>query len=197
MEARVSRRLLERLGAWLLSEDERGSAALGDLLELHAGWSDRYGATRAALLLALDLLRSAPGYLVAALSTRGPRRILTRTVPALLAGCAAAAAPGVLGGIEPHGAAGWPPLVAGLAIASGAALAGGWIAAGLAGAAPRQHGLAVGVALADLVGALGLSGWIEAPAWGVVAWQICVIVSAASGGARWRSVRRPAAVGRP
>jgi len=171
---------------WLLSDDERGEAVLGDLEEIAAGWRAERGAFVAGLLAAYELLRSAGPLLGSAAADRGAA-LLVRSVPALAAGCLTVALPAAVGGGSP-GHASLAFLVA-LAVGSVMAVVGGEVAAAIAGAAPRQHGLAVGVTLASAAAVLAATGRISPPLWLLTAWSVALVVSAAYGGARYRRAR--------
>ncbi len=175
---------LLRWARWVVPDDERGDALLGDWAEAFAAWRRRRGWGEAVLLLALDLLRSLPGLAGAALVERGWARIVLRSLPAVLAGCGLFLAPAILAG---------PLGRSGLAIAAAAALllaiAGGWLAAALAGAAPRVHGMAVGIGLAGAGTALVGAGVLRGPAWLLAPLLLGVLTGAAYGGERFRRGR--------
>jgi hypothetical protein len=144
----TSSRILRAAG-WLVSDDERGEAILGDLEEIYAEWRAGRGRVPASLRLVWEVVRSAPALARSALAERGGAALLLRSVPALLAGGLLFAGPlGLSRSAMPPGAS--PAIVIGIAAVAGFAIAGGWVAAALAGAAPRQHGLALGVGLALL-----------------------------------------------
>lgn len=181
-----------RVAGWLLPDDERGRAVLGDLEELHAAWWERRGAVEATGRVLIELAASVPPLLLAACLERREAGLLSRSALAVLVGGVVGVAP-----LCVTGAALGPMarIVATALVGVVSALAGGWLAAAVAGAAPRQHALLVGLGLAAsgvwLTGAgnAGRSftgaGLLLLPA---------MALAATAGGAWYRHLRRP---GRP
>jgi hypothetical protein len=178
-----------RAAEWLVPDDERGEAILGDLEEVYADWQASRGPMLAALGLVWELARSCPALVRAAFVERGGAALLLRSVPALVAGGLLFAGP--IGLSKSAAVAGTSPaIVLGIAAVAGFAIAGGWLAAALAGAAPRQHGLALGVGLVLLGLTMAAIGRGDLPPWYWILLHIPVLPAAAYGGQLyWRSTR--------
>jgi hypothetical protein len=184
----MSQSFFERAVSWLVPDDERGVALIGDWCEVYAQWRAEGGALRAVGLLSLDVVRSLPGLTSVALRERGWRRTLLRSVPAVALGYAAFAVFASLAGGTTQAPEFWTLTLATLLVGALAMLSG-WIAAVVAGEAPRQHGVLVGLGLSMSGALLAQRGTLEL---GFVAgpFLVLILVAASAGGACHRVKRR-------
>jgi hypothetical protein len=179
-----------RVAGWLVPDNERGEAILGDLEEIYADWTATRGSAVAALRLIFELVRSFPAFVWTGIAERGGAALVLRSVPALMAGgLLFAGLLGICGAIPPGTI---PAILLGIAAMTVFSTASGWLAAALAGAAPRQHALALGVGLTFLSLTMLAIGRGESTPWYWILLQIPIVPAAAYGGRLyWRSNRLP------
>ncbi|NOT10080.1 MAG: hypothetical protein HOP28_17950 [Gemmatimonadales bacterium] len=185
-------RLAESLAAFLVPDDERGRAVLGDLAEMHAVQVKNVGAGGAARWYWSEVLRSTPAFLRSGLAERGLTGLLLRSIPAVLGGFLTLFVMVTLGewllGLVGLGG----QRFFSLAVAAAYGVGGGWVAAVLGGQGPRQHALALGISCATFGTVSYFFAPVPPPMWYWFGLQAVVIPSTLLGGyVRWRAVRRP------
>lgn len=189
----VIRAALLRTASWLSAEDEAGCALVGDLEELSAEWRESRGEAAATFFLFVELVRSVPALVGAALAESGVARLAFRSLPALLGGAVCfTVLVGVFGAIPSRSFIGVLAAFAAVLLFGAAA---GWVTAALAGDAPRQHALALGVALAIAGYAFVPSGRSPSPLGPWVMFMVLCVVPAAAFGGGLRARSRGAGAG--
>jgi hypothetical protein len=167
---------------WMLPNDDRGESLLGDLEEMYGAERAQAGEFAAIAMMARELIRSVPGFMIAGILDRGFFSLAARSIPAILVGYFVSIVPLIAGGQMLSSIV---SAMVGLVLLVLFSWAGGWVSAAFAGAAPRQHALVIGCLSFLTTAALPLKGpdpiytgqWILA--------QSIIFAAAVLGGSRY------------